>query len=438
MATALSFFSLTRGTRQGCPLSPLLFAMVIEPLAACVRDSTNIQGLKLDNNEHKISLYADDILLYITDPEKSISHLQNAIKQFGSYSGYRINFNKSNAIFLHMTPTEKMLTSCGFNCTPKGFKYLGIFITPTLDKLLTENYTPLTFKIKSDLLKWSSLPLSLLGRINVIKLNVLPRFNFFFQMLPCFLSVEFFKSINSSLSRFIWNNKKPRISLKTLMKPESMGGLGLPNFQYYFWAAQLRNLISWSMERYESLWVQMEAKPFEPLPLISLLFINHFEKIKNMDKCFSVFNTLQTWRDCRKKSGITSCTSIYSPIFQNPDLNIQITMVNIGQWINSGVIQFKDLLNLNMQLKSFIDLRSEYNIPNKHFFKYLQIRSITHSLIKEKKLRLGLSEVEDNLLSSNTIKGKISNFYNIFPIVKKYLGEGVGEKFRRQCLVKYL
>lgn len=235
-----------------------------------------------------------------------------------------------------------------------------------------ENYTPLTFKIKSDLLKWSSLPLSLLGRINVIRMNVLPRFNFLFQMLPCFLSVDFFKSINSRILRFIWNNKKPRISLMTLMKPESMGGLGLPNLQHYFWAAQLRNLVSWSMERQESMWVQMEAKPFEPLPLISLLFINHFEKIKNMDKSFSVFNTLQIWKDCRNKCGITSCTSIYSPIYQNPDLNIKTTMINIGEWTNSGVIQFKDLLNLNMQLKLFIDLRVEYNIPNQHFFKYLQ------------------------------------------------------------------
>ena len=69
-------------------------------------------------------------------------------------------------------------------------------------------------------------------------------------------------------------------------------------------------------------------------------------------------------------------------------------MVDIGQWTNSGVAQLKDLLNLNKQSKSFIDLRSEYYIPNKHFLKYLQIQSITHSLIKENKLRLGLSEVE--------------------------------------------
>lgn len=99
----------------------------------------------------------------------------------------------------------------------------------------------------------------------------------------------------------------------TLMKPRAMGGLGLPNLQYDFWAAQIRYLISWSMDSQEYLWVQMESKPFKPLPLISLLFINHFEKIRYMEKCFSVTNTLQTWKDCRKKKLELSLVPLYTP-----------------------------------------------------------------------------------------------------------------------------
>ena len=73
-------FPLTRGTREGCPLSPLLSAIVIEPLASCVRDNMGIKGVKI-NDEPNISLYADDIL-YLTDPENSVPHLHDTIEQF--------------------------------------------------------------------------------------------------------------------------------------------------------------------------------------------------------------------------------------------------------------------------------------------------------------------------------------------------------------------
>lgn len=135
------------------------------------------------------------------------------------------------------------------------------------------------------------------------------------------------------------------------MKPESMGGLGLPNLPHYFWAAQLRNLVPWILGREESLWVQMEEKLFAPVHLASLIFINHFEKIQ------------------KKK--------------------------NIGEWTKSGIIQFKDLFNRDMELKSFLVERSAYNIPNKDFFKYLQIWSIIHSCIITNKLQSGVYEIED-------------------------------------------
>ncbi len=130
-----------------------------------------------------------------------------------------------------------------------------------------------------------------------------------------------------------------------------------------------------------------------------------------MDKCFSVFNTLLTWKDCRKKM-VSLSVFLFIPL----SIKTQIwtsKQINIDEWTNSVLRQFKDLFNLNMWLKSFIDLRSEYNISDKDFLKYLQIWSVAHSLIKANKLQFGLSEVEDILISSDTIKGKISEFYNI-------------------------
>lgn len=63
------YFALGRGTRQGCPLSPLLFAIAIEPLAEAIRTHPSIHGISINHRQHKISLYADDVLLFITQPE---------------------------------------------------------------------------------------------------------------------------------------------------------------------------------------------------------------------------------------------------------------------------------------------------------------------------------------------------------------------------------
>lgn len=70
-----NFFPLFRGTRQGCPLSPLLFAVAIKPLAIALLSNTRITGVTRNNLEQRVSLYADDLLVYISRPETSIPTL---------------------------------------------------------------------------------------------------------------------------------------------------------------------------------------------------------------------------------------------------------------------------------------------------------------------------------------------------------------------------
>lgn len=82
---------LERATRQGCLLSPTLFALYIEHLAQAIRENSNIQGIMLCKQENKIALYADDVLLIINNPETCLPVLLEFLDTFGTYSGYKLN-----------------------------------------------------------------------------------------------------------------------------------------------------------------------------------------------------------------------------------------------------------------------------------------------------------------------------------------------------------
>ena len=93
----LEAFPLKTGTRQGCPPSPLLFNIVLEVLATAIRQEKEIKGIRLGKEEAQLSLFTDDIIVYLEDPIISAQNLLNMISKFGKVSGYRINVQKPQA-----------------------------------------------------------------------------------------------------------------------------------------------------------------------------------------------------------------------------------------------------------------------------------------------------------------------------------------------------
>ena len=87
----LEAIPLKSGTRQGCPLSPYLFNIVIEVLARAIRQQKEIKGIQIGKEEVKISLFADDMIVYISDPKNSTRELVNLINSFSDLAGYKIN-----------------------------------------------------------------------------------------------------------------------------------------------------------------------------------------------------------------------------------------------------------------------------------------------------------------------------------------------------------
>ena len=84
-------FPLRSETREGCPLSPLLFNIVLEVLATAIREEKELKGIQIGKEEVKLSLFADDMILYIKNPKDSTRKLLELINEYSKVAGYKIN-----------------------------------------------------------------------------------------------------------------------------------------------------------------------------------------------------------------------------------------------------------------------------------------------------------------------------------------------------------
>uniref|UniRef100_A0A3P8R955 Reverse transcriptase domain-containing protein n=1 Tax=Astatotilapia calliptera TaxID=8154 RepID=A0A3P8R955_ASTCA len=266
-------FSVTRGCRQGCPSSPLLLTIAIEPVAVAIHTSASISGIRFGTSEHKLSLYADDLLLYITDPLKSIPSLMKCLKEYSAASGYKINYTKSEIMSLSIQDSRIRALTDPLQWRNNGFTYLGIQIGKSKDQIFKLNYIKLLEQSKLNIQRWMAFPICIIGRINVIKMNL-------FQCLPTNVPKSFFKELNKLITSFIWQTKNPRLKLSSLQAPYSRAGLNLPNFRNYYLASQYQSIWIWlRAERSEVRWVPTEQHEVNPILLKELL--NHFLFLEN-------------------------------------------------------------------------------------------------------------------------------------------------------------
>jgi hypothetical protein len=133
------------GTRQGCPLSPYLFNIVLEVLARAIRQQKEIKWIQIGKEEVKISLFADDILVYISDPKNSTRELLNLINSFNEVAGDKINSNKSMAfLYTKDKKAEKEIReTTPSSIVSNNIKYLDVTLTKEVKDLYDKNFKSL-------------------------------------------------------------------------------------------------------------------------------------------------------------------------------------------------------------------------------------------------------------------------------------------------------
>ncbi len=152
-------------------------------------------SLLLRNTSHHISLFADDILLFLDNPVLSVPHVLNLFNQFSNLSGYKINWTKSYLLPLNICVGSA--TFSGFIPVVHSFTYLGVDIYPSLQDIVSKNLNKNLAKVTSDLANWMHLPTSFHARISVVKMNILPRVKFYSSMIPLPPPAGYWKKLDS-------------------------------------------------------------------------------------------------------------------------------------------------------------------------------------------------------------------------------------------------
>jgi len=337
----------TRGIRQGCPVSALLFIISVEILAQQIRDNKNINGICINQNEHKISQYADDSYLLLHDIE-SITESVRTINMFSRLAGPRLNMKKTEGIWLG--PYKHFpKTACGITFTDNPVRCLGIYIGHDKVKCFEKNWIEKLEKIEKILEIWNRRQLSLHGKVVIVKTLIMSKLVYNFSLLPTPEGI--IHKIDKILFKFIWHRRE-RIKRNTIIANVEDGGISMVDTScknMSVKAAWVKRLLNGGA------WTNVFRAYLDEccIDLDYLIKIN----VKKKDDCnifqylppfyCEIFLSFNACKPNKQSSLLNTYDYLSSTIMGNDLIRNKGKCIYLKSWLESGIKYVKDLYDEN-------------------------------------------------------------------------------------------
>ena len=337
------FFSTTRGVRQGCCLSPLLFIIVVEFLALKIKSDSQISGIlegfsNYTKDDTSLLQYADDMNLLLKTT-RCISRALVITDEFETFTGLKLNKKKSIGMGLGQS---KGISDRDVGITWKelgeNMRVLGVFFNASIEASLIDlNWKCKLEEIKKTVTAWSRRNPSLLGKCLVAKTFLLSKITYIIQSLN--IPTNVLNEFDALMFRFLWKNKDlnvrahEKIKRNVLCLDSKDGGINMISLK----DQQQVMLIRWLQKGYIGT-NQTQQKIINNLfkevggveYIINTFITSNLFKGLNMVKSYYWRNTIKTWVDLNSQN-VQSLANV--PLFNNKNILYKGHPIYIGRWI---------------------------------------------------------------------------------------------------------
>ena len=413
------FFQIKRGCRQGDPISAYLFILCVQTMYLMIKLNKEIKGITIEDVVYDVSQFADDTTLMLDGSQGSLRAASNTIEIFGSYSGLKMNKEKTRVIWIG----RKRFSKDKLNINTKlvwgqtVFELLGIKFSVKLNEMLDLNFDYAIAQIENILNHWNKRYLTPLGKITIIKTFAISKINHLITTLPN-PPESFLIRINKLLFQFLWDNKPDKIARKQITQDYTSGGLKMININNIIKCLKL----TWIRRLFttcNSPWVNLFESTISSKK--NLIELGSLYAKKLIVRCKNVFwiDTIQSlYSFCNLTPLSTSIDLLTSPIWQNPKISLH--ELYIPNWFAKNINMVYDIIDGDGSVKTMRKIIDQYNVEEIDFLTYYRIRSCISKFIREyNRVPFEVSTLEHPTIPfylSKIIKNKkgTKNFKSIF------------------------